>query len=193
MNRPSLMKVTFTGILFSGLAAFIFYIAITFTTLSLAWIMTITAFSGFYLAYLNHLKRGVPGSVLCLGSLLVIAGIWSVMSLSILVYALLCALIIWIAKTNTFKYSVASRLFDLIMMGFSLAAAYTVFTRTGSIAMTFWSFCLCQVISFCIQSYLRKASNIKQSERHHDQNIHQLNQQFERAYQSAESAMREIL
>lgn len=111
-------------------------------------------------------------------------GIW-VFSPSIVIYALLHLMLIWLVRSLYFYASVLSALVDMGLSGLSLLTAVWVVSWTGSFFLSLWCFFLLQALFVFIPSSW-KSKPFSTMKAHSGENP------FDIAHRAAEAAVRKL-
>lgn len=139
-----------------------------------------------YVVYLLARSAETSGRSSVIAAWLVVVFGSVVLDLGLLPYVVSHLGLAWLVRSLYFHSSLLSSVADLCLTGLALAAAAWTATQTGSVFMTTWCLFLVQAL-FCLITFhptrdTRRATSEANSE-----------DRFERAYRSAEEALRKLL
>lgn len=144
-----------------------------------------TGIAGGYVVYLLIRSPRRVGRITVLTTWIFLATLaWLFVPSALLLIALhLC--MVWMIRSMYFYNSPSAALIDLILCGLSLAAAAWGFRHTGSLAIGIWCLFLIQAVVAMIPSDFRSST-------HPPAGRSTESKRFERAYRSAEWALRKL-
>jgi len=187
VNRPGLMAGVGVALAAGVVAALLFPLLTTLMSPITALRLLIAGLSGGYLLYLmscSHQK---------LGRMTVIAG-WALVSLaswvlapSLLGYAAIHLVMIWLIRSLYFYNSLLSALADLGLTGLALAAAIWAWFSAGSLFLVFWCLFLGQALFVAIPANFSANRKTTSSSPYRSEE-----DPFEKAHGVAEQALRKI-
>lgn len=191
MNRGDLRPSLFEGVgvaLVAGItAAVIFPIMTTLFTPAAVLRLLIAGLSLAYLIYLLRRSRQK------LGQLTVMAG-WGLVAIvswffapSLLSYAAIHLLMIWLVRSLYFYNSLLSALADLGLTGLALMAAIWGWFSSGSLFLVFWCLFLVQALFVTIPRHFAQPTKKASSASEPGQE-----DPFEKAHASAQQALRKL-
>jgi hypothetical protein len=183
MNKPTLLGNLTIAVLISLMALVTLLILQTLFSGYTALIVTLALMTLEYLGYLLYASKVRSGKItLALLSVILIAIILLLNpNLSVIIACLVST--IWLSRSLLFYRSVLPSVIDIGLCLISVSAAFAAFILSGSIIAGIWCFLLTQALFVFIPlklSKYREAINNPATE------------QFNKAYQSAESAIRAL-
>jgi hypothetical protein len=183
MNKPTLLGNLTIAVLISLMALATLLILQTLFSGYTALIITLAIMTLEYLGYLLYASKVRSGKVTMVLVSVILIGLILLLnpSLSVIIACLVST--IWLSRSLLFYRSMLPSFIDIGLCLISVSAAFAAFILSGSIIAGIWCFLLTQALFVFIPSKLskyREAINNPATE------------QFNKAYQSAESAIRAL-
>jgi len=138
-----------------------------------------------YVVYLLARSGNRVGKIVAVSLCLVVSGVTWWLELALLPQLLVHLGLLWLIRTACFHRGALPAIADLGLIILGFAAAVWAWTNTASLALTCWSFFLVQATFVLIPPELRTRPKRKDHSAGHDA-------PFERAYQTAEAALRRL-
>lgn len=149
------------------------------------WVLrvVITLLALAYLLYLLSASPACSGKITVLVLWLLVIGFSWFLLPSLPIYTLLHIGMIWLVRSIYYYRSVLSAIADMGLNALGLIAASWALVSTGSLFLSFWCFFLIQALFIAIPAtWKHSAAKETQAE----------DESFQRAYRSAESALRRL-
>lgn len=185
MKTPTLFEGILVAVISSFVGSLGYWILSALFANSLLIKLMISGLTLAYLLYLLSRSKDRVGrvSVVTLWSLMTIS-LWLFWP-SITIFILFNLIAIWLVRSLYFYSSLFSSLADLALNGASVAIALGAASHTGSLFLTLWCFFLSQALFVLIPNTIQQKTT-------HLFAIIDNDADFNRAYQSAEAAVRKL-
>lgn len=187
MKQPTLFEGIAVALIGGATAAMVYPVLAMALAPGLVLRLLITGASLAYLIYLLRRSEQNIGRLTVLGSWIIFTTATWLLAPSVVIYAAVHLLMIWLVRSLYFYSSVLSALTDLGLMGLALTAALWAWFATGSLFLTFWCLFLVQALFVLIPRCIARIpepSSITASQAMDDP--------FETAHGVAEQAVRKI-
>lgn len=146
-----------------------------------------------YILYLLNASQSRTGKVTCLSLWVLVAVSTWYLSPSILLYALIHIGMIWLIRSLFHYQSTLTSLIDFGLNTLSLIVALWAIEQTNSLFISLWTFFLMQALCMAIPSKCHDAlCKIPMDIALIDKQEHDGNDRFNRAFHSAQSALRRL-
>lgn len=183
MKRPTLLEGLVLALAVSIIGGVVYSALASYLPIGPVLRFLIAATSLAYVVYLLARSPARVGRITALAVWVVVAGVLWLAAPSITLYALVHVGMIWLLRSLYFYSSLLPALADLGLNGLSLAAALWAALQSGNIFLTLWCFFLVQALFVAIPPRVGRKAREKQADGQDG---------FERAYRTAENAVREL-
>jgi hypothetical protein len=184
MRRPSFLHGVMLAALLSFFGAAVFAAAGTLLAGGLLLRAVIAGLSLCYLLYLLSRSREATGRVTTVALWLALATLLWFFEPPLVLFVIAHAMLIWLVRSLYFHASLLGAGADLGLCGLGLAAAVWATTQSHSLGLALWCFFLVQALFVLIPARLTREGSCQQAD--------DGEARFERAYRSAESALRRM-
>jgi hypothetical protein len=185
MKRPSVLEGAGVALL-ASLSASILYSSVGLAAPGLwVWRLLITVLSLSYVIYLLARSGNRVGKLVAITLCVAVSGVIWWLQVPLLTQLVVQLGLVWLIRTVCFQHGVLPAMADLGLIVLGLAAAVWAWTNTASLMLSCWSFFLVQATFVLIPSNLRARLRTTQDTTTGDD-------PFERAYQTAEAALRRL-
>jgi hypothetical protein len=187
MKRPSLFEGIAVALIAGITAAIVFPVLAIVLAPGFVLRLLIAVVSLVYLIYLLRRSQQKLGRLTVLGAWTLFAVATWLLAPSVISYAAIHLLMIWLVRSLYFYSSVLSALADLGLTGLALVTAFWAWFTTGSLLLTFWCLFLVQALFVLIPRCFARAEqpfSLTASQAVDDP--------FETAHRAAEQAIRKL-